>query len=117
MRADAPPAGNAKGALYRRKQFRQDLEGDITSELRVTRPIDFAHAPGANLREYFVVLQSRTRLKSHTLSFCVESVAAEYTQMRHGSNAVGLKRVTGRHEGDEAKARDYKISPLHPGES
>jgi hypothetical protein len=41
--------------LVRRETFREDLEGDVATEARIVRPIDFTHPTGAEELEYFVV--------------------------------------------------------------
>jgi hypothetical protein len=48
-----------------RERRRQDLQGDITIQLRVARAIDLTHAPGAERREDFVGTEARAAGKPH----------------------------------------------------
>jgi hypothetical protein len=45
--------------------LRQDLDGDIATEARVARPVDFAHAAGPERRENFVGPETGTGSEVH----------------------------------------------------
>ncbi len=54
-----------QGAGVGRKSFGQDLDGDLASEPRVLRPVDFAHSAGAKRREDFVRPETGTGGEGH----------------------------------------------------
>ena len=49
------------------ESFRQDLQGDIAVELRVVRPLHFAHAAFANLGGDLVVAESGADCERHLI--------------------------------------------------
>lgn len=54
-------ARNAVGVVG--NGLRQNLKGDVASELRIVRSIDFAHPPGAQRGDHLVRSDSRARSK------------------------------------------------------